>query len=108
MTEEKKNTNNPETEEVKAEETVNTPEEKETPEAAETAEETTAEETAKESKKEKKSDKKLKAEIEDLKKKYGADLVSALPAYPDGGTTPNLLIKAKECAKAEAGICIPL
>ncbi len=69
MTEEKKNTNNPETEEVKAEETVNTPEEKEAPEAAETAEETTAEETAKDAKKEKKSDKKLKAEIEDLKKK---------------------------------------
>ena len=69
MTEEKNNTNNPETEEVKAEETVNTPEEKEAPEAAETAEETTAEETAKDAKKEKKSDKKLKAEIEDLKKK---------------------------------------
>ena len=73
MTEEKKNTNNPETEEVKAEETVNTPEEKEAPEAAETAEETTAEETAKDAKKEKKSDKKLKAEIEDLKKKLEAE-----------------------------------
>ena len=73
MTEEKKNTNNPETEEVKAEETVNTPEEKEAPEAAETAEETTAEETAKDAKKEKKSDKKLKAEIEDLKKKLDAE-----------------------------------
>lgn len=73
MTEEKNNTNNPETEEVKAEETVNTPEEKEAPEAAETAEETTAEETAKDAKKEKKSDKKLKAEIEDLKKKLDAE-----------------------------------
>lgn len=47
-------------------------------------------------------------DLDELKAKYGADLVSALPAYPDGGTTPNLLIKAKECAKAEAGICIPL
>ena len=44
----------------------------------------------------------------DMIKKYGADLVSALPAYPDGGTQPNVLIKAKDCAKAEAGICIPL
>ncbi|MBR3257469.1 MAG: 4Fe-4S dicluster domain-containing protein [Eggerthellaceae bacterium] len=37
-------------------------------------------------------------DLDELKAKYGADLVSVLPALPDGGTQPNLLIKAKDAA----------
>ena len=47
-------------------------------------------------------------DLDELKAKYGADLVSALPVCPDGGTGANILIKAKECAKAEMGKEIPL
>ena len=47
-------------------------------------------------------------DIDELKAKYGADLVSALPVCPDGETGPNLLIKAKECATAEVGKELPL
>lgn len=34
--------------------------------------------------------------IEDIKAKYGDALVSAVAALPDGGTSPNVLIKAKD------------
>ena len=42
-------------------------------------------------------------DLDELKAKYGADLVSALPVCPDGGTGANILIKARECALNEVG-----
>ena len=37
-------------------------------------------------------------DLDELKAKYGADLVSAIPVCPDGGTGAHLLIKTKEAA----------
>ena len=37
--------------------------------------------------------------IDELKAQYGADLVTELPCFPDGGTGSNFLIKARACAK---------
>lgn len=40
--------------------------------------------------------------VDELKAKYGDALVTALPCFPDGGTQPNFLINARECAKETA------
>ena len=37
-------------------------------------------------------------DLDELRAKYGEDLVSALPILPESETGPNVLIKAKECA----------
>lgn len=42
-------------------------------------------------------------DLDELAAKYGADLVNALPAWPDGGTGPNTLINPRENAAAEMG-----
>lgn len=36
-------------------------------------------------------------DLDELRAKYGNDLVSAIPAMSDGGTNPNTLIKPKAC-----------
>ena len=40
-------------------------------------------------------------DIDELRAKYGDDLVTELPVHPDGGTQPNTLIKAKPAALNE-------
>lgn len=40
-------------------------------------------------------------DVEELKAKYGSDLVTSVPVCPDGGTKPNLLIKTKEATLSE-------
>ena len=37
-------------------------------------------------------------DLDELREKYGDDLVSELPAWPDGGTTPHTIVKAEEYA----------
>ena len=39
-------------------------------------------------------------DVEELKAAYGEGLVNAVAAHPDGGTGPNLWIKAKEAASS--------
>ena len=39
--------------------------------------------------------------VEELKEKYGADLVTELPCFPDGGTDPNFYINPSRFAQAE-------
>ncbi len=40
-------------------------------------------------------------DLDALKAKYGLDLVSAVPAWADGQTGPNVLMKVKDCVKNE-------
>ena len=48
-------------------------------------------------------------DLDELKAKHGADLVSDLPILPNSSvTSPNVLIKAKEVAVKEAGKVLPL
>ena len=42
-------------------------------------------------------------DMDELKAKYGSDLVSELPVFPGSDTQPCVLIKAKDCAKKELG-----
>ena len=42
-------------------------------------------------------------DLDELKAKYGSNLVSELPCLPSSDTEPNLVIKAKEIAKSEKG-----
>ncbi|WP_350453990.1 4Fe-4S dicluster domain-containing protein [Slackia heliotrinireducens] len=41
-------------------------------------------------------------ELDDLRAKYGDDLVTAIPCHADGGTEPNTLITPKEAALQES------
>lgn len=41
-------------------------------------------------------------DIDELKEKYGSDLVTELPCHPDGGTGPNTQIKPKSWATNES------
>jgi anaerobic dimethyl sulfoxide reductase subunit B (iron-sulfur subunit) len=40
-------------------------------------------------------------DVDELKQKYGSDLVTAIPVHPDGGTSPNFYINAKDVATEE-------